>query len=352
MLINKKKLIVVAGKSNLSIYILNKLLKYFKVNDLGVVISSSDNGKNSWQLSLKRFSSRNKIKIYRLDEIYKLAEIFISCEYEKIIDINKFKTKKLFNYHFSLLPKYRGVYTSIWPLLNEDKYSGVTIHQMTNKIDAGKIILQKKYLIKNDDCSLDIYLKNILCGQLITDKFMKFLLENKLKYKKQIPTKLKYKSKKSYNFKKNEISIFSDSNTIQKTIRALSFRPYQLAKFKNQNIVNCEILKKASLEKPGTILFKNKFFLEISTLDKNIRIYFDKHHEFIKCIKKDDILGVKKLKKNIVNINDRDKLLRTPLIIAAIYESKKCLEYFINTGANKKLKDVYEKTYKEYLDNE
>ena len=64
--------------------------------------------------------------------------------------INKFKNKIL-NIHPSLLPKYKGLNTHKRVLKNNEKYSGCTVHFVTNKLDSGKIISQKKVSINKNE---------------------------------------------------------------------------------------------------------------------------------------------------------------------------------------------------------
>ena len=64
--------------------------------------------------------------------------------------IKKFKGKIL-NIHPSLLPKYKGLNTHERALKNKDKYSGCTVHFVNSRLDSGKIILQKKVIIKKRD---------------------------------------------------------------------------------------------------------------------------------------------------------------------------------------------------------
>ena len=65
--------------------------------------------------------------------------------------IKNFKGKIL-NIHPSLLPKYKGLNTHKRVLKNKEKYSGCTVHLVNSKLDAGKIILQKKIRVyKNDN---------------------------------------------------------------------------------------------------------------------------------------------------------------------------------------------------------
>ncbi len=64
--------------------------------------------------------------------------------------VNKYKNK-IVNIHPSLLPKYKGLNTHKRAIDNKDKYSGCTVHFVTNKLDSGKIILQKKVKISKLD---------------------------------------------------------------------------------------------------------------------------------------------------------------------------------------------------------
>ena len=64
--------------------------------------------------------------------------------------INKFEGK-IVNIHPSLLPKYKGLHTHKKVLINKDKFSGCTVHFVSEKLDSGKIILQKRVKVLNND---------------------------------------------------------------------------------------------------------------------------------------------------------------------------------------------------------
>ena len=51
------------------------------------------------------------------------------------------------NCHGALLPKYRGLMPSFWTLANGEKFGGVSVHYVNEKIDDGPIVVQKKYPI-------------------------------------------------------------------------------------------------------------------------------------------------------------------------------------------------------------
>ncbi len=64
--------------------------------------------------------------------------------------IKKFK-KKIINIHPSYLPKYKGLNTSKRALKNKEKFSGCTVHYVSSRLDSGKIILQKKTSISENE---------------------------------------------------------------------------------------------------------------------------------------------------------------------------------------------------------
>jgi phosphoribosylglycinamide formyltransferase 1 len=64
--------------------------------------------------------------------------------------IKKFKGK-IINIHPSLLPKYKGLNTHKRAIRNKDKFGGCTVHFVNEKLDSGKIILQKKVRITARD---------------------------------------------------------------------------------------------------------------------------------------------------------------------------------------------------------
>ena len=69
--------------------------------------------------------------------------------------IKKFNGK-IVNIHPSLLPKYKGLDTHRRAIMNNDKFTGCTVHYVTSKLDSGKIILQKKIKIAKKDNSVSL----------------------------------------------------------------------------------------------------------------------------------------------------------------------------------------------------
>ena len=58
---------------------------------------------------------------------------------------------KIINIHPSLLPKFKGLNTFSRVLKKKEKKTGCTVHFVNEKLDSGKIILKKEFLIHKND---------------------------------------------------------------------------------------------------------------------------------------------------------------------------------------------------------
>ncbi len=159
------------NKINTSVFIsgkgtnLKNLIKFSKTNNspikICIVVS---NNKKAYGI---RYAKKNKIKIKIMDfskkreindllKILKFNNIRLIClaGFLRILSkdfIKSFKGK-IINIHPSLLPKYKGLNTHERVLENNEKFTGCSVHFVNEKLDGGKIILQKKIKIfKKDD---------------------------------------------------------------------------------------------------------------------------------------------------------------------------------------------------------
>lgn len=81
-----------------------------------------------------------------------------------------------YNLHGSLLPRYRGRAPANWVLVKGEKETGVTLHQMTCRPDAGAIVAQLKVMIANDETALSLHNKlDQAAAHLLQDILPRFL---------------------------------------------------------------------------------------------------------------------------------------------------------------------------------
>ena len=132
------------SKINLKLVISNKSnapgLFFAKKNKVNFKIINYKNIKKAESQILKHLK-KNQIKLIFLAGFMKvLSKNFIQQFKNKIINI-----------HPSLLPKYKGLNTHKRAIKNREKFSGCTVHFVNEKLDSGKIILQKKIKILKID---------------------------------------------------------------------------------------------------------------------------------------------------------------------------------------------------------
>ena len=242
----QNKIVCIAGKNQCSIEFLKYISTKISKNNIVVLPNKNDLGKDDWQPSLRKYSLKNKFKITNISNLYRIKNLFfISIEYENLIKIDKFLSKELFNFHFSLLPKYRGCHTNFFQIFNGEKYSGVTLHKIDNGIDTGPIIDQIKFKININTNAYENYfnlMKNSV--KLLKNNFNN-ILQKKYRSQKQKKRKGSYFSKKSVNYKKMKIFNINKIDTMHfNMIKAFIFPPFQLPIVNKKKVSNIKYLSK------------------------------------------------------------------------------------------------------------
>ena len=111
-------------------------------------INFAKNNKIDCKIINYKNTKKAENQIFNHLEKYKIKFIFLAG-FMKILSksfIKKFKNK-IINILPSLLPKYKGLNTHKRAIVNKEKFSGCTVHFVNEKLDSGKIILQKKVKI-------------------------------------------------------------------------------------------------------------------------------------------------------------------------------------------------------------
>ena len=233
------KTICIAGKNRCAIDCLEYLIKNYKNINILALPNKSDKGYDGWQKSFKRFAKQKKISITNLKDLQKQKNLFLfSLEYEKILNIKKFNTKNLFNFHFSLLPKYRGCHTNYFQIKNGEKVSGVTLHKIDSGIDTGDVIDSLKFRISKNSTAYENYDKLLNKSVLLFKKNIKKILNGNYRVKKQNLKKGSYFSRKSVDYKSLiNFKEIKHNLATHNQIRSLIFEPFQLPIYNDKKII-------------------------------------------------------------------------------------------------------------------
>ena len=84
-----------------------------------------------------------------------------------------------FNMHGSLLPKYRGRVPVNWAVLHGETETGATLHEMTAKPDAGRIVDQQAVPIGPDDTAAEVFRRVTEAAAQVLRRSLGPLLEGK-----------------------------------------------------------------------------------------------------------------------------------------------------------------------------
>ena len=141
--------------------------------NIGAVITKPDarrgRGSKVNQPLVKQYSLKHGIDVWQPDDIRQLESMISSFDspagvlvsYGKIIpeSIIRLFHPGIINVHPSLLPIYRGPTPIESAIINGDNETGVSIMQLSKKMDAGPVYSQVKHPLNKTETSVDLYSK-------------------------------------------------------------------------------------------------------------------------------------------------------------------------------------------------
>ncbi len=141
-------------------------------SEIALVITHEDDpGENIWFRSVAELARRYRLPVFAPAEVNSVAWIdcvadcrpnfLFSFYYRKLLrrEFLEIPTHGALNLHGSLLPRYRGRCPVNWAIIHDEKQTGLTLHYMTEKADAGDIVAQLAVPIDDGDTALSVYRK-------------------------------------------------------------------------------------------------------------------------------------------------------------------------------------------------
>ena len=126
---------------------------------------------------------------------------------------------KVLNIHPAPLPGYRGRHPLQWALINREKEFGITIHEMTPKVDDGRIGLQKFVSVHPDMSVRELRDKLLLEVEKDFNSFLNSVLEGTVDWKVNDPAGATYVTKRYP--KESHITDWSNPDEIRALIMAM-----------------------------------------------------------------------------------------------------------------------------------
>ncbi len=156
-----------------------------------VFTHQDDPAERIWFPSVTELARRHGIPVYApsavnapewIEHIRVLApELILSFYYRHLLSREILALPRLgaFNMHGSLLPKYRGRAPINWAIIHGETETGVTLHRMAARPDAGDIVEQETVPIVPRDTALDVFGKVVVAARAVLARQLDNLVEGR-----------------------------------------------------------------------------------------------------------------------------------------------------------------------------
>jgi methionyl-tRNA formyltransferase len=133
---------------------------------------------------------------------------------------------RIVNYHNALLPKYAGRNAEAWVIFMQEKETGITWHHVSNIVDGGDILCQKRIVLAEDITSLQLLKKQHELAFILFKQILSAILNDENGHP-QNEKRLQYYSSKEVPGN-GEINLNWPLKKIYAFLRALDYGPLNL----------------------------------------------------------------------------------------------------------------------------
>jgi methionyl-tRNA formyltransferase len=153
-----------------------------------VVTHVDDPNETRWYASLLDFARQKNLKVLADPPMATLdvgqPDLIFSFYYRSMLPMTLLGRARLgaFNMHGSLLPKFRGRAPLNWAIVKGERETGVTLHEMVEKPDAGRIVDQAAVPIGPDDTALEVFHRMTEAAVLVLNRSLPSLMKGEPRY--------------------------------------------------------------------------------------------------------------------------------------------------------------------------
>ena len=164
-----------------------------------VVTHDDDPGETVWFASVAALARLHRIPVATPEDANEPAfvarvrdcrpDFLFSFYYRRMLapELLAAAPRGAFNMHGSLLPQYRGRAPVNWAILNGERSTGATLHEMVAKPDAGRIVDQQAVPILPDDTAVEVFAKVTVAAELVLDRSLPALVAGNALLRAQNP---------------------------------------------------------------------------------------------------------------------------------------------------------------------
>ncbi|HET8885096.1 MAG TPA: methionyl-tRNA formyltransferase [Salinimicrobium sp.] len=189
----KELRLVFMGTPEFSVFCLKKIVEA-SYNVVGVVTAPdkpAGRGRKIHESAVKQFAIENNLPVLQptnlkdpmfISELKKLnPDVHVVIAFRMLPEmVWKVPTYGTFNLHASLLPQYRGAAPINWAIINGEKITGVTTFFIDEKIDTGRIVLQKSVEISKNETAGSLHDKLMEEGSSLVIETLELIEKDKV----------------------------------------------------------------------------------------------------------------------------------------------------------------------------
>ena len=330
-----RPVICVAGKNDIAVSGLSYFLDRYPDHPLCFIPNANDTGVDGWQPSLRRQASAWGVRRATLEELYDDPYLlFFSLEFDTLIRTHRFASRRLFNFHFSKLPKYRGMYTAAHPILNGETESGVTLHLMDDGIDTGDIIDVWTVPIGPHDTVRDLYFNNLAAAKSLFLKNVDQLVAGDFQARPQQPFGASYYSRHSIDYGAIRIDLKKTAFEIHNQFRAFTFREFQVPAYRGWGVWRSEITDQRSTLRAGRLAEETDAYFRIASIDNDVVLFKDYQPLLWTAAEQGDLAAADAALRHVADIDLRNRNGWSALIIAAFNGQVEVVRRLLSGGAD------------------
>ena len=269
-------ILCIAGKNDIAVDCASHVLAESLVDarDVVCMFNQTDAGRDGFQKSFRRFAHEKGLRGVEQSELYARDDlVLVSLEFDRLLPVARYRSQQLFNIHFSALPKFRGMYTSAWPILQGETESGVTLHVIDEGIDTGDVIAQARFPLDPEDTARDLYLEYIQHGTRLFQGNIAALLAGRYERRPQQESGASYYSRASIDYANVVIELDRSAADVKNQIRAFTFAEYQLPTVHGLAVDRAEILGRESTMPAGSLVEAAGDHVVVATRDFDVRLH-------------------------------------------------------------------------------
>ncbi len=205
---------------------------------------------NKINKKIKILNSDNKKNIHKFIKKLK-PDIVVISTFNKILSSKTLNLSNFINIHHGKLPKQKGRASINWAIIMGRNNIYLTIHEVNEELDGGKIIKQIKFVISKKDNYITLQNKINTYLYLNFSKILETYLKNKIRLKKNS------KSKETWNCSRNPedgmINFYNKRKEIINLIRGTTNRNFGAFCFLKNKKISILDAKKSSRKFEGII---------------------------------------------------------------------------------------------------